>query len=128
MSNRTHVSHDWNAWNAARGLLDPLRFVWSGVRARREDEARRRERMMMHTTRCCDAEILELVERRLAEDEALRGSEIHVEAVYDGVVVLGGSAATVDALARAFDDAASVSSVRRVRTEITTENREQDAA
>jgi osmotically-inducible protein OsmY len=83
--------------------------------------------MIEHTARCCDAEIRELVTRRLADDEALRGSEIHVANVYDGVVVLGGSA-TLEAHARAFEDAASIPSVRRVRTEITTDNQEQDAA
>jgi osmotically-inducible protein OsmY len=129
MSTHTHTDAHWTAWSLARQCVAPVRAVWRSVRARREDAATHREDTAVEVvTRSCDAEIRDRVERRLAGDEALRGSEIHVDAVYDGIVVLGGSAATAAAEARAFEDAANVPSVRRVRNEIVSHTETQNAA
>lgn len=123
MNDRTH----WNPWTSAADLLDPLRTVLNSVRSRRTADVERREPIIDQAPRCSDAEILERVVRRIAADEYLRGSDVHVDAVYDGVVWLGGSVADAIAHARAFEDAANVPGVRRVASEITT-NDAQHAA
>ncbi len=131
MSNRTPR---WNVLSSAADMLDPLRTVLGVVRARAaEDDARRDELLGPDeigdpvAQHHCDAEISTEVEERLAADDRLRGSAIHVDAVYDGVVTLGGSAASPAAHCRAFDDAMSVPGVRRVVTEVSTDDA-QDAA
>jgi len=112
----------WIPWTSA-DLLDPL----TAFSMRHAADVEQRERLMEAPPRSSDAEILKRVEQRIAADDRLRDSDIHVDAVYDGVVLLGGSAATARAHARAFEDAASVPGVRRVATEITTDET-QDAA
>jgi osmotically-inducible protein OsmY len=119
----------WNPWStSAADLLDPLRNVLSSVGMRSAADSARRARLEHTMPRCSDAEILEQVERRISEDPRLRDSAIRVDGVYDGVVLLGGSAANAAAHTRAFEDAASVPGVRRVATEITTDDEAQDAA
>ena len=114
-------------WISAAELLDPLRTVLNSVGRRHAVDSRRRARLLEEAPRCSDAEILTCVLRRLAEDASLRDSDIRVDAVYDGVVLLGGTAANAAAHARAFEDAANVPGVRRVASEIITDDA-QDAA
>ena len=58
------------------------------------------------------------VKAKLKADPELGDSSVQVESVKDGVVLLGGSAATLSDHYRAIDDASRVDGVRRVASEI----------
>lgn len=74
-----------------------------------------------------DDELRERVETLLRRDAALEGSDIEVQSVNDGVVLLGGRAKTLDAHRRALEDARSVKGVRRVASEIRSPDELADA-
>ena len=65
-----------------------------------------------------DEEIRERVENVLERDQALADSDIEVDSVNDGVVVLEGKAETLSAHHRALEDARSVEGVRNVASRI----------
>jgi hyperosmotically inducible periplasmic protein len=65
-----------------------------------------------------DDQIRTQVETVLARDQALDQSEVEVDSVNDGVVVLAGHTDTLSAHRRALEDARSVEGVRRVASEI----------
>ena len=77
-----------------------------------------RERLV----RRADAEIRDEVEKALRTDRALAGSRIAVRSVNDGVVLLAGRATTMSEHLRAMGDAARVTGVRRVASEIQSPN------
>src|SRR5208282_2290391 len=58
------------------------------------------------------------VEQALQADPSLKSSNITVQSVNQGVVLLGGTAKTLSAHLRAVEDAAAVPGVRRVASEI----------
>lgn len=65
-----------------------------------------------------DAELRRQLETVLARDRALEDSDIEVRSVNQGVVLLGGEAATLSAHRRALEDAAAVEGVRSVESQI----------
>jgi hyperosmotically inducible periplasmic protein len=65
-----------------------------------------------------DAALEKNVSAKLKADPALGDSSVQVESVKDGVVLLGGKAATLSDHYRAIDDASRVDGVRRVASEI----------
>lgn len=65
-----------------------------------------------------DEALAEQVSRALEQDDALAGSDIDVQSVNDGVVVLAGQAETLTAHRRAVENARGVEGVRRVASEI----------
>ncbi len=69
-------------------------------------------------TKRSDADLKTAVERTLERDQSLADSSITVRSVDDGVVLLGGKAATLSDHLRALQDASRVSGVRRVATEV----------
>jgi len=73
-----------------------------------------------------DAAIATQVEEAIERDAALKDSDIEVESVNDGVVLLGGHASSLTAHLDALDVAGKVPGVRRVASEITTESRLYD--
>ena len=69
-----------------------------------------------------DSEIRNEVEKALRTDKALAGSRVAVRSVNDGVVLLAGRATTMSEHLRAMGDAARVTGVRRVASEIQSPN------
>ena len=65
-----------------------------------------------------DSQLAEHVRTVLKRDEALASSEIQVESVNEGIVVLAGRASTLSAHRRAIEDARAVPGVRQVASEI----------
>lgn len=74
-----------------------------------------------------DEELKSRVETVLERDQALEGSEIEVQSVNDGVVVLAGEAQTLSAHRRALEDVAAVEGVRHVASEIESPDQLGDA-
>jgi hyperosmotically inducible protein len=70
------------------------------------------------TTQVADDELARNVSNVLERDAALASSDIEVESVNDGIVVLSGKAETLTAHRRALEDARSVEGVRQVASEI----------
>lgn len=70
------------------------------------------------TTEVSDEKLEESISTVLERDAALEGSDVEVESVNDGVVVLAGEAKTLSAHRRALEDARSVDGVRRVASQI----------
>jgi hyperosmotically inducible protein len=69
-----------------------------------------------------DAEIKDRVDKALADDKALTDSDIDVESVNQGVVLLEGSATSVSDHLRALELARKVPGVRQVKTQVTSPN------
>ena len=69
-------------------------------------------------SRHSDAEIEQAVETRLRNNQMLCRSHIRVQAVYDGIVQLAGTARCEEEEAAAFDEAMATVGVRRVTSEI----------
>ena len=65
-----------------------------------------------------DDDLKQRVEQALQADPSLKSSNITVQSVNQGVVLLGGTAKTLSAHLRAVEDAAAVPGVRRVASEI----------
>jgi hyperosmotically inducible protein len=78
-------------------------------------------------TEVLDEELRTRVEKALAEDRALKGSDVAVKSVNDGVVLLAGEAKTLSAHRRAIARTRAVSGVRQVASEITSPNELADA-
>jgi osmotically-inducible protein OsmY len=74
-----------------------------------------------------DAEIKDRVSRALDDDKALADSDIDVQSVNDGVVLLAGKASSLDDHLRALEDVRAVPGVKRVKTEVTSPDRMADA-
>lgn len=74
-----------------------------------------------------DEQLKERVTNALKADPALADASIAVQSVTNGVVLLGGKAATLTDAYRAVDDAAAVLGVRRVASEIQTPDTLGDA-
>ena len=74
-----------------------------------------------------DDALRQRVEKTLRADSSLRGSEISVKSVNNGVVLLAGTAKTLSAHLRAVEDVASVTGVQRVASEITSPDTLADA-
>jgi hyperosmotically inducible protein len=74
-----------------------------------------------------DAEIAEDVKAALAEDRVVADSDVTVQSVNDGVVLLAGTAPTLSAHLRALQVARAVPDVRRVASEIESPGRFTDA-
>lgn len=70
------------------------------------------------TTQVNDEQLAERVSTVLERDAALSDSDIEVESVNDGVVLLSGDARTLSDHRRALEDARSVEGVREVASEI----------
>lgn len=78
-------------------------------------------------TEVSDDERRQRVETVLARDRALEDSQIEVKSVNDGVVLLGGEAATLRAHRRALEAATSVDGVRHVASQISSPDQLTDA-
>ena len=74
-----------------------------------------------------DDEVKKRVEKALADDEGLAGSDIDVASVDAGVVVLSGTADTLSDHVRAVEAARAVPGVKRVATEVKSPDRISDA-
>jgi hyperosmotically inducible periplasmic protein len=74
-----------------------------------------------------DSELKDRVAKVLDDDKALDNSDIKVQSVNDGVVLLGGNAKTLSDHLRAVEDARAVPGVRRVRSEVTSPDKLADA-
>ncbi|MEA2626386.1 MAG: hyperosmotically inducible periplasmic protein [Candidatus Binatota bacterium] len=74
-----------------------------------------------------DAEIRKTVEAALREDSELRGSEVEVESVNEGTVLLGGKADSLADHLRAIQVAKGVKGVRRVASEVRSPDADADA-
>lgn len=74
-----------------------------------------------------DNDLRDRVETVLRRDGALEGSDIEVQSVNDGDVVLAGRAKTLSAHRRALEDARSVKGVRHVASEIQSPDELADA-
>lgn len=73
-----------------------------------------------------DETIAENVEKALDDDTALNDSDISVQSVNDGVVLLGGHASSLGDHLEALQIAEGVPGVRRVASEVTSDNRLYD--
>jgi osmotically-inducible protein OsmY len=73
-----------------------------------------------------DKELKDHVERALKDDRALEGSDISVQSVNDGVVLLAGKADSVSDHLRAIQDAYAVPGVRKVESEVKSPDRLAD--
>lgn len=73
-----------------------------------------------------DKEIKDRVEKALKNDTALKGSDIEVQSVNNGVVLLKGKADSVSDHLRAIQDAYAVTGVRKVETEVQSPDRLAD--
>lgn len=65
-----------------------------------------------------DEKLEQRVSTVLERDQALEDSDIEIDSVHDGVVLLSGKAKTLSAHRRALEDARSVDGVRRVASQI----------
>jgi hyperosmotically inducible periplasmic protein len=65
-----------------------------------------------------DEDLKQRIEQALQADHSLKSSNIDVQSVNHGVVLLGGTAKTLSAHLRAVEDTAAVPGVRRVASEI----------
>ena len=74
-----------------------------------------------------DGDIQKRVENALQNDPGLKNSDIDVQSVNDGVVLLKGTAATVSDHLRALEIARGVPGVRQVKTEVTSPDKLADA-
>jgi hyperosmotically inducible protein len=74
-----------------------------------------------------DSEIQKRVESALQSDPGLKNSDVDVQSVNDGVVLLKGKAATVSDHLRALEITRSVPGVRQVKTEVTSPDKLADA-
>lgn len=74
-----------------------------------------------------DDELRQRIETVLQRDQALEDSDIEVQSVNDGVVVLAGEASTLSAHRRALEDVAAVEGVRHVASEIESPDELADA-
>ena len=99
------------------GVTDVRNLVATRAAGGREAEA----------AEASDEQVKERVETALKRDAALAGSDLEVESVNAGVVVLSGEAKTLSAHQRAIRDARSVPGVRRVASEIRSPNALGDA-
>ena len=68
--------------------------------------------------RVSDEDLKQRIKQALQADPSLKSSNIDVQSVNQGVVLLGGTAKTLSAHLRAVEDAAAVPGVRRVASEI----------
>ncbi|MEZ4334776.1 MAG: BON domain-containing protein [Myxococcota bacterium] len=75
---------------------------------------------MRQSTERDDEELGDQVSTVLDRDKALEDSDIRVESVNDGVVLLAGRAANLDDHRRALEDVRSVDGVERVASEVKT--------
>jgi osmotically-inducible protein OsmY len=75
--------------------------------------------------RVADDQLDDRVKAALDKDKSLADSDIDVESVHDGVVLLGGSAKTEADHLRAIEVASRVDGVRHVRSDIDAEARDQ---
>src|SRR5262249_61678559 len=73
-----------------------------------------------------DKDIDQRVKKALEDDPSLRDSSIAVQSVNDGVVLLGGKAASVSDHLRALELARAVPGVRSVRSEVQSPDRLAD--
>jgi osmotically-inducible protein OsmY len=73
-----------------------------------------------HAVKRSDSRIKAQVEAALRADARLRGTSVRVRSVSDGAVLLAGTAGTMNDHLRAAGDAARVTGVQRVATEIKT--------
>jgi osmotically-inducible protein OsmY len=74
-----------------------------------------------------DDALRQRIDKALRADSSLRGSEISVKSVNNGVVLLTGTAKTLSAHLRAVEDVAAVAGVPRVASEITSPDTLADA-
>jgi len=74
-----------------------------------------------------DDALRQRIDKALRADSSLRGSEISVKSVNNGVVLLTGTAKTLSAHLRAVEDVAAVAGVQRVASEITSPDTLADA-
>jgi osmotically-inducible protein OsmY len=74
-----------------------------------------------------DEAVSQNVKEALAADPGLEGSKVTVKSVHQGVVLLGGEAASLTAQLRAIETAHAVDGVRRVASEIRSPDRLADA-
>ena len=74
-----------------------------------------------------DKEIKDHVAKALKDDPALHGSDIDVQSVNNGVVLLSGKADSVSDHLRAIQDAYAVTGVRKVESEVQSPDRLADA-
>lgn len=74
-----------------------------------------------------DSELKDRVAKALDDDKALDDSDIKVQSVNDGVVLLGGEAKSVSDHLRALEDARSTPGVRQVKSEVKSPDRIADA-
>lgn len=79
------------------------------------------------TVKASDSEIQKRVETALSNNAGLKNSDIEVQSVNDGVVLLKGKAATVSDHLRALELARAVPGVRQVKTEVTSPDKLADA-
>jgi len=85
--------------------------------------ARRQEKVVAAS----DKEIKDRVEKALKNDTALKGSDIEVQSVNNGVVLLKGKAGSVSDHLRAIQDTYAVTGVRKVESEVQSPDRLADA-
>jgi hyperosmotically inducible protein len=81
----------------------------------------------MEAVSASDGEIKDRVEKALADDKRLAGSDVDVASVNKGVVVLSGTADSVSDHVRAVEIARGVPGVKRVSTEVKSPDRITDA-